>query len=186
MSRIVVPDAVTSEDLALETMLVTGRRKHTVTLAGFVSLIDINSPYITEKEIFEVDRKLAITTLGIPDSLKKMGDGVLDEFIRSELKAVFRAFGIIVSAPQSTGQKSDMPPFGPEWITNIMAAAADALPSLTADDILNKLPLVLIAHLAAASHRRNGGITKRPTNASKALELLETITNEQHQREGQD
>lgn len=184
MTRIIVEDAFTPEQLALETMLVTGRRKHTVTLAGFVSLIGVNSPYITGKEILEVDRRQAITTLGIPDSMKKMGDEILDDFIRSELEAVFRAFGIIVSAPQSTGQKSDMPPFGPEWITNIMAAAADALPSLTADDILNRLPLVLIAHLAAASHRRNGGVTRRPSNAMKALEQLEKMKNEP-KREGQ-
>jgi hypothetical protein len=184
MTRIIVEDAFTPEQLALETMLVTGRRKHTVTLAGFVSLIGVNSPYITGKEIFEVDRRLAITTLGIPKRMTDMGEEVLDDFIRSELEAVFRAFGIIVSAPQSTGQKSDMPPFGPEWITNIMAAAADALPSLTADDILNKLPLVLIAHLAAASHRRNGGVTRRPSNAMKALEQLEKMKNEP-KREGQ-
>lgn len=97
------------------------------------------------------------------------------EMLTRQMDATWRAFEIIVQAKHSSGETSEIPPFGPEWMTDILAGAAEAIPSLSVREMLDELPMALLIHLVAAAHRKNGGITRRPDDQAVIAETLRMI-----------
>lgn len=168
MTEIFIEDVHTPEMIADETLFCIGDHKPMVTLAGFMRLCIGKSPYVFGGSATLDDVNAASVALGSPDN------AAFDDDLRTELAAVSRAFEII-ETDMAAGPKSVIPPFGPEWMVDFMAAVADVMPSLTPNMMLHKTPMVFLAHLAAASHRKNGGITKRPTNAEAAFMALQSI-----------
>ena len=96
------------------------------------------------------------------------------ETLTRQMDATWRAFEIIQSR-NGTGETSEIPPFGPEWMTDILAGAAEAVPSLSVREMLDELPMALLIHLVAAAHRKNGGITRRPDDQAAIAETLRMI-----------
>ena len=166
-----VDDVHTPEMIDHELMLCISDMKPMVTLANFLDLCQARSPFVFGGEITDEDRQFAFCVVNNPFNLK---GGKFDAALRMELAAISRAFEIIVPEKQA-GPASQIPPYGPEWMTNLMAAAADAIPSLTVPVMLRKMSMVMLVHLVAASHRKNGGRTKRPTNAEAAFKLLQSL-----------
>ena len=138
------------------------------TLADFMRLRNIHSPYIFGGSVTLKDIEAAAAELDMET------DGV-DAFLRRQMAACNRAFEIIQAPHQQAKFHSETPVLGPEWMTDIMAAAASACPALTPDDMLHATPLVLLIHLAGAAHRRNGGITRRPSDDAAAIRLLQSF-----------
>ena len=62
--------------------------------------------------------------------------------------------------------------YGPEWLADLVAAAARALPSLTWSDAMWRTPLCLLGHLAGAAVRAVGGRTERPLDTTAADDWL--------------
>lgn len=167
MTVVTVDDIHTPEMIADETLFCIGDHKPMVTLAGFMRLCQGKSPYVFGGVVSDQD---IVDAAHCVDNWCGLHGAELDDALRKELAAVSRAFEII-----QTDEKSVIPPFGPEWLTNFMAAVADAMPSLTPNMMLHKTPMVLLVHLAAASHRKNGGTTRRPDNAEAVFMALDLI-----------
>ena len=168
MTEVFVEDIHTPEMVADETLFCIGDRLSMVTLAGFMRLCVIKSPYVFGGDVTLDDVNAACKALGSPVN------AAFDDDLRTELAAVNRAFEII-ETDKRNGQKSVIPPFGPEWLADFMAAVADAMPSITPKKMLKETPMVLLVHLAAASHRKNGGVTRRPTNTEAAFQILNEL-----------
>ena len=62
--------------------------------------------------------------------------------------------------------------YGPEWLADLVSAAARALPSLTWADAMWRTPLCLLGHLAGAAVRAVGGRTERPLDTTAADDWL--------------
>lgn len=62
--------------------------------------------------------------------------------------------------------------YGPEWLADIVATAARALPSLEWSDAVWRLPLCTLGHLAGAAVRAAGGRTERPMDTTAADDWL--------------
>ncbi len=139
-----------------------------LTLADFMLLRNIRSPYVFGGVPTEEDIRKAADILDIPES-------EADRFLRRQIAACNRAFDIIQSMPEASFQSS-MPQLGPEWMTDLMTSAATACPALTPDVMLHGTPLVLLIHLAAAAHRKNGGTTRRPSDDAAALAALRELS----------
>lgn len=168
MTEVIVEDIHTPEMVADETLFCIGDRLSMVTLAGFMRLCVIKSPYVFGGDVTLDDVNAACKALGSPDN------AAFDDDLRTELAAVNRAFEII-ETDKRNDQKSVIPPFGPEWLADFMTAVADAMPSITPRKMLKETPMVLLVHLAAASHRKNGGVTRRPTNTEAAFQILNEL-----------
>lgn len=171
MTVVSVDDIHTPEMIAEELLICIGDHKPMVTLAGFMRLCSRNSPYVFGGVVSDQD--VVDATYSVDNWFGLQGTE-FDNALRMELAAVNRAFEII-QADEGDGRKSVIPPFGPEWMTDLMAAAADAMPTLTPNMMLHKTPMVLLVHLAAAAHRKNGGVTRRPDNAEAVFKALESI-----------
>ncbi len=171
MTVISVEDIHTPEMIADETMVCIGDYRPMVTLAGFMRLCVKKSPYVFGGAVSDQDIADAASVV---DNWSGLQGEAFDNALRLELAAVSRAFEII--HPDAEGRsKSVIPPFGPEWMADLMTAVADAMPSLTPNMMLHKTSMVLLVHLAAASHRKNGGVTSRPDNAEAVFKALESI-----------
>ena len=74
----------------------------------------------------------------------------------------------------TTGQKlteDDTDTLGPEWLADLYTAVSRAAPGIPWREFLD-MPLAAATHLAAASHRANGGKTERPMDWASALDSL--------------
>ena len=166
-----VDDVHTPEMIDDELLICIGDHKPMVTLAGFMRLCSRKSPFVFGGVVS--DQEVAKATYDVDNWCGLQGKE-FENALRVELDAISRAFEIIVPEKQA-GPASQIPPYGPEWMTNLMAAASDAIPSLTVPVMLYKMSMVMLVHLVAASHRKNGGKTKRPTNAEAAFRLLQSL-----------
>lgn len=176
MTEVIVKDVHTQDMINDELMYCIGDNDSMLTLARFMRLCYKQSPYIYGGVVSDKDR----VTAKITTNQMTLADSLFDEKITDELAAVNRAFEIVITE-KDTGQKSIIPPYGPEWLADFMTAVADAMPSLTPDVMLRKTPMVLLIHLAAASHRKNGGVTKRPENVEEAYQKLMELSNQSEQ-----
>lgn len=96
----------------------------------------------------------------------------LDE-LKQELEAIHRV-NEIVQTDESlpVARTSDIEPLSPEWLADVVCGAARALPSITWDDALWKMPMVRLLHIRLSGYRSAGGITARPDDKSEALAAL--------------
>ena len=148
--------------------------KPMITLAGFMRLTLMKSPYVKGGEITEDDRNRALEAVRNPDKLEGCK---FDAALCGELAAISRVFDIIIRDPKAKSA-SQIESFGPEWLADFMTSVADAMPSMTPDVMLHKTSMVMLAHLAAASHRKNGGVTRRPIDMDDAYRQLEELNKE--------
>ena len=176
MTEVIIEDVHTKDMIESELMYCIGDKGSMLTLARFMHLCRKKSPYIHGGVVSDKDRVVA----KIITNQMTLADSSFDAMITDELAAVSRAFEI-VETEKNTGQKSIIPPYGPEWLADFMTAVADAMPSLTPDAMLHKTPMVLLIHLAAASHRKNGGVTKRPENVEEAYRKLMELSDQSEQ-----
>ncbi len=80
------------------------------------------------------------------------------------------------------------PPFLANWVcraealrpsfpkNNITLTSAASTRATTWTAFLDELPMAVVTHIAAASHRANGGRTARPYDYGKALETLKEMS----------
>ena len=158
----------TDEMVADETRFCIGDFLPMVTLGGFLRLCLMKSPYVFGGDVTLDDVNAACRALGSRDNAN------FDADLRMEMDAIWRAFEIIVPS-QHAAVTSQIPEYGPEWMADIMAAAADAVPSLTVRDMLDRLPMITLIHLVAAAHRKNGGTTRRPDDQAAVAEILRSL-----------
>lgn len=173
MTEVIIEDVHTKTQIKSELMYCIGDNDSMLTLARFMRLCHMHSPYIFGGVVSDQNRMVAKIATGQKD----LDDRLFDVEFADELAAVNRAFEII-ETDKGSGRQSIIPLYGPEWLTDFMAAVADAIPSLTPDVMLHKMPMVLLIHLAAASHRKNGGVTKRPANVEEAYKKLIELSNQ--------
>ena len=83
-----------------------------------------------------------------------------------------QAYTLLDEFPEHSGRESDIPPFSPEWMADIISLAAQSLPSLTLRQALWETPLAMLVHLGLSTARRNGGITRRDLGAEEAIRQL--------------
>lgn len=90
-----------------------------------------------------------------------------------EIETALRALETIVPAANA-GQKlteDNTDTIGPEWLADLYAVVSRAAPGIPWREFLD-MPLAAATHLAAASHRANGGKTERPMDWASALNSL--------------
>ncbi len=166
-----VKDLHTPDMIANELAYCIGEIKPMITLAAFMKLCLIKSPYIAGGKITVVDRNYALDVIRNPDKLRGRK---FDAAICGELAAISRVFEIIVKDSQAK-TTSEIDSFGPEWLADFMGSVADAMPSMQPDTMLHKTAMVTLVHLAAASHRKNGGVTRRPIDMNDAYRQLQEL-----------
>ncbi len=163
MTAIHVDSLHTPEMVADEIRICLSNRS--LTLGEFMSLRLVHSPYVYGGTVAEDDVRQAASLV----RLSCDRDGV-DSALRQEMEAVNRVLEIL-PAPDP-GETQDAPALGPEWMCDLMAAAAVAVPSLTPSAMLWDVPLVLLLHLVAAACRRNSVSTRRPMDDAAAVRRL--------------
>lgn len=157
MAVVHIDDLHTPEMIDSELAFCIGDLKPMVTLAGFMRLCRCHSPYIFGGDLSP--RDVTDATYYVDNWCGLHGDE-FDHALRCEMAAISRAFEIIVQDAKAVN--ISVKPYGPEWLADFMTAVADAMPTMTPNIMLHKTPMVLLVHLAAASHRKNGGRTRRP------------------------
>lgn len=163
MTSIHVDDLHTPEMVADEIRICLSADS-SLTLGEFMSLRLVHSPYVYGGQVGEDDIRQAASLVRLSGN-----DGV-DSALRRELEAVNRVLEILPAS--GPGETQDAPALGPEWMCDLMAAAAVAAPSLTPSAMLWDTPLVLLLHLVAAACRRNSVPTRRPMDDAQAVRLL--------------
>jgi len=139
-----------------------------VLTAGHVMALALaRSPYVLGGTPTEDHIRQAMAIVGITD----MSLPAASNAICSEIQTAFRVFEIIPSS--MPGDRKDT--IGPEWFADIFAACARAMPALTWEAFLHRIPMVVVAHLAAAAHRAAGGRTQRPENFDSAFKVLDEL-----------
>jgi hypothetical protein len=138
-----------------------------LTTGHVMALALAHSPYIMGGIPSEDDIRQAMAIIGVTDMTLPEAHNA----ICSEIQTAFRVFEIIIAHP-GTALKETL---GPEWYADIFAACARAMPALTWEAFLHQIPMVVVAHLAAAAHRAAGGKTKRPEDFDKAFALLDEL-----------
>jgi len=162
-----VDDVHTPEQIAEEVRQCLGA-SHPFCLGHVMALSLSKSPYIEGGRVSDSDIALARSIVGLPEKTPLQE---VHAIITQAMAAAWRGLEIIQPRPQK-GPASQMPKMGPEWMADIMAGAAEALPSLTYRQLLWEVPLAMTTHLIAAACRKNGSITKRPDNILAALKML--------------
>lgn len=137
-----------------------------LTLGAILLLADAKSPYVYGGTVSADDMDKA---KGILDA-RSMGDIEFHDALKQALDTAFRIYDIAEDDPDSKMQRRSAISFAsPEWMTDIIAMASAACPSLTLDDLLWEVPLALVIHLQLATTRRNGAITSRDDGVREAL-----------------
>ncbi len=102
-----------------------------------------------------------------------LGKRLPSSSIVREIETALRALETIVP-DANAGQKlteDDTDTIGPEWLADLYAVVSRAAPGIPWREFLD-MPLAAATHLAAASHRANGGRTERPMDWASALEQM--------------
>lgn len=163
-----IPPLHTREMIDDETAICLGemKRKFNLTLSLFLKMV-------ARRPQFGMDGVL--TDEDIAFAAGKEDPGYVAPLLIRQIAAVWRAFEIIRPSRHEGAERSEIPEYGPEWLADILAAAADAVPSLGVREMLDDLPMVLLVHLVAAAHRKNGGITRRPDDSEAIAEKLREL-----------
>ena len=132
-----------------------------LTLRGFMRLAMAGHPfmlggYLTPENIYMAEQAC----------------GVQYPAIEAGLKGFFQVLECLV--PEKGAKRPRVEPFIPEWCADILATVASVFPALKPGEIL-QLPLVAVGHYILASHRKNGGTTRRPMDNSSVKEALEAL-----------
>lgn len=148
-----------------------------LTLAGFMHLVVVDSPYVRGGDVKADDLAFAMDACQVADDCESPHDAICDAIQRA-----FDVFGMVVANQPAKPQNDALNAFSPEWMADIAAAAMHA--GLTYCEAMWDVPLVMVLHLVLAEYRRNGGETRR-NNAeaeSKAISELLKRRNKQNGR----
>lgn len=136
-------------------------------LGHVMLLAEARSPYVFGGEITPLDIELAKTILK-----SKLADHDFNSALMREMDTAFRPYEILDNDekdPDPKAKKSDVRPFSPEWMADVIRAACQAVPSLDLEAALWQIPLVMMMHLWLAEARANGAVTRRPPDVKAAL-----------------
>ena len=98
--------------------------------------------------------------------------------ITSAIRTALRPLEIIQPSHEkriSARPSSKFDTWGPEWLADIMASVANAVPGVTPVTILWKMPACQAFHLVAAAVRKNGGCTRRPEDNDAIRDALAAL-----------
>ena len=175
-----VPCKHTGEMIESEIDSMLGACRVRLCLGHLMQLARMHSPYVYGGHVDEMALSMAMSLWPFdegrePDPVK------FHEDLVAELDAAFRPLELYDKAKNKDlekGEKSDIRPFSPEWMADIMRSAAQAIPSLGYREILWELPLVAVMHLGVAESRANGAITSRPMDYKAAFAKLKQMQEE--------
>ena len=180
-----VPSKHTAEMVEgeLDAMLGAGRMK--LCLGHVMRLARMHSPYIFGGHVDETALAMAMSLWPhdaghVPDPVKFHQDLVW------ELDAAFRPMELYdkTKNKDSGGEKSDVRPFSPEWMADVMCSACHAMPSLGYREILWETPLCLVMHLRLAESRANGAVTARPMDYKAAFAMMRRMRENKEENNG--
>lgn len=138
-----------------------------ICLGHVMRLASVKSPYIYGGTIEPYDTEVAAYIMMY--DCKDLQQ--FHEDFSKELETAFRPYGIVEGKAEETAEHSEIEVFSPEWMADLIGLASQSL-SMTYDDALWKIPMTMMAHLALATARRHGLITKRPMDVKAALKAL--------------
>lgn len=170
--KIDAPSKHTAEmvNAELDAMLGAGRIR--LCLGHLMQLARMHSPYVYGGKVTEMDLAKAMSLWPHdagrePDPLQFHADLV------AEMDAAFRPLELFDDTRKDdTGKHSDVRAFSPEWMSDVMRAACQAMPSLGYREILWEVPLTLVMHMGVAEARANGAITSRPKDYKAAIRMM--------------
>lgn len=169
-----VPSKHTGEMVCAEIDSMLGGGRIRLCLGHLMQLARSHSPYVYGGKVTEMDLAMAMSLW--PHDLGKEPDPIrFHEDLVAEMDAAFRPLELFNSRKKmerGNEERSDVRPFSPEWMSDIMRSAAQAMPSLGYREILWEVPLVAVMHLGVAEARANGEITSRPLDYKAAFEMM--------------
>ena len=136
-------------------------------LGHVMMLAEARSPYVFGGDVTPLDTELAKKIMR-----SELPDYEFHTALIGEMDTAFRPFEILENDDKPgdpKAKKSDVKPFSPEWMADMLRAAAQAVPSLDIEAALWKIPLVMLIHLWLAEARANGSVTRRPPDVKAAL-----------------
>jgi len=174
------PSKHTGEMVAAEIDSMLGGGRIRLCLGHLMKLARMHSPYVYGGQVNEMDLAMAMS-LWPHDAGKEPDPLKFHKDLVAELDAAFRPLELFdeVKKEENGGKRSDIRPFSPEWMSDIMRSAAQAIPSLGYREILWELPLVAVMHLGVAEARANGAITCRPRDIKAALKMMREMMKNQ-------
>ena len=117
-----------------------------------------------------------LTPEALAEAISIMGGGEAVDVCSHLTEQIAAAWRVMeIYPPDGEKSKSRYDAYSPEWMCDLIALAAEALPSLTYHQALWEIPLVALLHLGAAAHRKNGGATRRPDNDNEVFRMLQSI-----------
>lgn len=153
----------------------------TLCLGHVMALRLLKSPYVLGGELTP---EALDDAMGVVPHFD-MGPEDFHRALVRELEAAWRVFDLYEKQPEPddpglpvrprasfTRGESDVEAFSPEWMADMVAGAAAALPSLTWREAVWEMPVCALFHLQAAGARRNGAITRRPVDWKSAMDAL--------------
>ena len=165
-----VPSRHTDDMIRHETDAMMGFGPVKLCLGHAMQLAQADSPYIYGGDVSEADVLLAMGVLGVTDmDMRKFHDA-----LNAEMEAAFRPYELLDDddKPGNDDKSSDIRIFGPEWLSDIIRCACEAVPSITLHDALWSVPLCMMMHLNISIARKNGATTRRPVDMKAAMRLL--------------
>lgn len=170
--KIDAPSRHTGEMVRAELDAMMGFGRIRLCLGHLMQLARAKSPYVYGGQVSEMDLALAMS-LWPHDAGKKPDPVQFHRDLVAEMDAAFRPLELFDEAKKDdTGKRSDVRPFSPEWMADVMRSACQAMPSLGYREILWEVPLTLVMHLGVAEARANGAITCRPRDVKAALKMM--------------
>ena len=178
--KIEVPSKHTPEMVRHEMDSMLGCAPLRLCVGHVVLLAEAKSPYIYGGRITELDLGLARKIVKAP----RMDDAKFHAALQGELDAAFRPVELFDAGDQPKKDGDELhriPPFSPEWLADLVRAACQAVPSLTLDDVLWRVPMAMVMHLYVAEARANGAKTMRPPDYAEAMRRFYAAQKENRQ-----
>ena len=165
-----VPSRHTDEMMARETEGMLGLSKVRLCLGHLMMLAHRRSPYVYGGKVEPEELSYAMELLGCGemDPLEFHG-----EFL-AELDAAFRPLELFEEdrKDDKEAKRSVIDAFSPEWLADAIRCACEAMPSITMEQALWTVPLVMIMHLGVSTARKNGAVTQRPVDFKEAMRIM--------------
>ena len=151
------------------------------TLGHLIRLRIDKSPFIMGGNVTEADIRRACKTIVFnpfdDDGHPLMPLDDIAAEIRESIASAFRALEIIQpeTGKRHASRKSKYADWSPEWLADIIASVATAVPGTDTYDILWGMSACQAFHLVAAAVRKNGGSTRRPEDRASVIAALDRL-----------
>lgn len=165
-----VPSRHTDEMISREMEGMLGLSKVRLCLGHLMMLAHRRSPYVYGGQVGPEELAYAMELLG-SGGMDPVG---FHAELLSELDAAFRPLELFEEdrKDDKDAKRSVIDAFSPEWLADVVRCACEAMPSITMEQALWTVPVVMMMHLGVSTARKNGAVTQRPVDMKEAMRIM--------------